>query len=157
MNKQIKKGFGFGLTSGIITTLGLIIGFYFSTYSKAVIIGGILIIAVSDSMSDALGMHISEEFNGRSARDVWIATGSTLFFKFVFAIVFVIWFFLFDVGNAVIFSVIWGALLMILFSYYLAKSQKVSALRVVFEHIFIMALVMIITYFVGVFIGNVFV
>ena len=135
----------------------MIIGFYFSTYSKAVIIGGILIIAVSDSMSDALGMHISEEFNGRSARDVWIATGSTFFFKFVFAIVFVVWFFLFDVRNAVIFSVIWGALLMILFSYYLAKSQKVSALRVVFEHIFIMALVMIITYFVGVFIGNVFV
>jgi len=63
MKNSIKKGLGFGLTSGIITTLGLMIGLYFSTKSMLAVIGGIIIIAVADSLSDSLGMHISEETN----------------------------------------------------------------------------------------------
>ena len=61
MKIAIRKGLGFGLTSGIITTLGIIVGLDASTNSKIVVIGGILFIAVTDSLSDALGMHISEE------------------------------------------------------------------------------------------------
>ena len=61
MNTQIRKGLGFGLTSGVITTLGLIVGLDASTGSRFAILAGILAIAVSDSLSDALGMHISEE------------------------------------------------------------------------------------------------
>ena len=61
MKLSIMKGFSFGLTSGIITTLGLIVGLHSSTHSKLVIIGGILVIAIADALSDAMGMHISEE------------------------------------------------------------------------------------------------
>lgn len=158
MNEQIKKGFGFGITSGIITTLGLIIGFYSSTASRSIIIGAILIIAISDAMSDALGMHISEEFEGgNTVREIWEATGSTFLFKFIFAILFVVWFLILDVGVAVIVSIIWGALLVGLFSYYVARSQKISPLKVIFEHIFIMTLVIVITYFVGEFVARVFI
>ena len=58
---SIKKGLGFGLTSGIITTLGLIIGLSAGTHSKIAVIGGILTIAFADALSDSLGIHISEE------------------------------------------------------------------------------------------------
>jgi ABC-type uncharacterized transport system permease subunit len=61
MKPSIKKGIGFGLTSGIITTLGLIVGLHSGTHSVNIIISGILIIAIADSFSDALGVHISEE------------------------------------------------------------------------------------------------
>jgi len=60
-NHSIKTGFSFGLTSGIITTLGLIIGLHAGTHSRLVVMGGILTIATADAFSDALGIHISEE------------------------------------------------------------------------------------------------
>jgi len=71
MMLSIRKGFSFGLTSGIITTLGLIVGLHSGTHSALVIIGGILVIAVADAMSDALGIHVSEEFeNKHSAKEI---------------------------------------------------------------------------------------
>jgi len=61
MKKSLKTGISFGLTSGTITTLGLMIGLNSGTNSRGIIIGGILTIAIADSLSDALGIHISEE------------------------------------------------------------------------------------------------
>lgn len=76
MKNSIKKGLGFGLTSSIITTLGLIIGLYSSTNSVLAIIGGIIIIAVTDSFSDSLAIHISEETNSKKKTNL----GSYLFY-----------------------------------------------------------------------------
>ena len=83
MRLSIKKGMGFGITSGIITTLGLMVGLYSSTNSKFVVLGGILTIAIADAFSDALGIHISEEsvYKGKYSK-VWESTFATLFFKF---------------------------------------------------------------------------
>jgi VIT1/CCC1 family predicted Fe2+/Mn2+ transporter len=69
---SIKVAFSFGMTSGIITTLGLIVGLHSGTHSQIVIIGGILTIAIADSFSDALGIHISEESQGQhTEKEVW--------------------------------------------------------------------------------------
>ena len=61
MKLSIRKGFSFGLTSGIITTLGLIVGLYSGTGSKTIVLAGIIVIAVADALSDSVGIHISEE------------------------------------------------------------------------------------------------
>lgn len=61
MKHSWKVGFCFGLTPGIITTLGLMMGLYSGTQDRVVVIGGILIIAIADSLSDAFGIHVSEE------------------------------------------------------------------------------------------------
>ena len=61
MKISIRKGLGFGLTSGVITTLGLLVGLNAGTHSKKIVLGGILLIAIADALSDALGIHISEE------------------------------------------------------------------------------------------------
>jgi amino acid transporter len=47
MKHQLKTGLSFGLTSAIITTLGLMIGLISGTESKIVVIGGILTIAIN--------------------------------------------------------------------------------------------------------------
>ena len=85
MHLSIKKGFSFGLTSGIITTLGLMVGLHSSTHSKLAVISGIVVISIADALSDALGMHISEESeNQHTSQEIWLATIRTFFSKFVF-------------------------------------------------------------------------
>jgi len=158
MKASIKKGFGFGITSGIITTLGLIIGLNAGTHLKSVIIGGILIIAIADSMSDALGIHVSEEAGHEkiSNKAVWESTLSTFIFKFIFTLSFIIPLLLFELGTAVIISIIWGLLLLTSFSYYIAKERKISPIKVISEHVFIAILVILATHFVGGLINSIF-
>jgi len=151
MKIHIRKGFGFGLTSGIITTLGLLIGLTYSTQSKKVVLGGIILIAIADALSDALGMHISEEAGSKTTteKQIWASTISTTVFKFLFALTFAVPVLLFTLQGAVIISVIWGILLLSVFSCYIAKKRKENPLGAVFEHLVIAGIVITITYFIG--------
>jgi VIT1/CCC1 family predicted Fe2+/Mn2+ transporter len=150
MKASIKKGFGFGLSSGVITTLGMMVGLSASTQSRIAVIGGIIAIAIADAFSDAVGMHISEESeNHHSTRDIWEATISTLISKFFFAISFVVPFLLFKLSAAIFLSIFWGIFLVVVFSWYLAIQQGVKPYRVVLEHMSIVILVIFITHYVG--------
>ncbi|MGE0793397.1 MAG: hypothetical protein AB7V77_04445 [Candidatus Woesearchaeota archaeon] len=154
MNGAIKKGLGFGLTSGIITTLGLMVGLSSSTHSKSVVLSGILIIAIADALSDAFGMHMSEESDAKnSQKKVWESTISTFFFKFVFALTFVVPVLIFDLNLAIIISVLWGLFAISIFSYDLAIKEKIKPYKVMFEHISIAIFVIIVTHFVGLLLG----
>lgn len=150
MNTQFRKGLGFGLTSGVITTIGLIVGLDASTGSKFVVVSGIIAIAIADSCSDALGMHISEESTyRRTTAQIWEATISTFLFKLSFALMFIIPFLLLDIQTALIASIIAGYAIVSGYSYYLAKKTKQISRKVILEHILIMTAVIAITYFVG--------
>jgi VIT1/CCC1 family predicted Fe2+/Mn2+ transporter len=151
MKISIRKGFGFGLTSGIITTLGLIIGLAFGTNSKAIVLGGILLIAIADAMSDALGIHVSEEAGSKqiTKKEVWESTFSTVFFKFIFALSFALPVLLFNLITAVIIGIIWGILLLTMFSYNIAKNRKEKPYKAIAEHLLIATIVIIATYFIG--------
>jgi VIT1/CCC1 family predicted Fe2+/Mn2+ transporter len=158
MKHSLKKGFSFGLTSGIITTLGLIVGLHSGTHSKLVIVGGILTIAVADSFSDALGIHISEESeNKHTVKEIWESTISTFVAKFVFAMLFVIPILLLELNPAIIVSIVWGLLLLAIFSFYLAREQKIQPWKVIVEHLVIAVVVIAITHYLGEWIGSVFV
>ncbi|MHA2433335.1 MAG: hypothetical protein ACXADO_08925 [Candidatus Thorarchaeota archaeon] len=150
MSLSIKKGLSFGLTSGVITTLGMIVGVNASTSSRLAVIAAIVAIAIADAFSDAVAMHVSEESEGVHARKgVWEATMATFLTKFTFAMTFVIpiWFLALDI--AVLVDIIWGLLIMTVFNILLARSQEEKVLRVVFEHLTIAVVVVLITYFVG--------
>ena len=138
------------MTSGVITTLGLIVGLNSGTQSKLAVIGGILTIAVADAFSDALGIHIAEESeNKHTTRELWSATLATLFSKFIFALSFIVPVFYLPLLQAVIISIIWGLSLLAVFSFYLARQQKTNPRQVVVEHLSIALLVIIITNYLG--------
>ncbi len=61
MKLTTRAGFNFGLTSGIITTLGLMVGLKPSTQSYYVVNDGILTIDVADALSESIGMHFAVE------------------------------------------------------------------------------------------------
>lgn len=150
MNHSIRKGFSFGLTSGIITTLGIIVGLNASTNSKIVVLGGILVIAIADALSDALGIHISEESEAKhTSKEIWQATGATFITKFVIALTFIIPILLLDLFSAIILSVFWGMALLAGLSFYIGKKEHGRPWHVVAEHLGIAILVVIITHLLG--------
>jgi VIT1/CCC1 family predicted Fe2+/Mn2+ transporter len=157
MKHSLKTGLSFGLTSGIITTLGLIVGLGSGTHSKLVIIGGILIIAIADAFSDALGIHISEESeNKHTTKEIWESTIATFLSKFVFSLTFIIPILLLPLTTAIIVSVVWGLSLLGIFSFYIAKEQKVKPWKVIMEHLLIALVVITITHYVGDWVGSTF-
>ena len=150
MKTSIKKGFSFGLTSAIITTLGIIVGLNSTTHSQTVILGGILIIAVADALSDSFSVHISEEAELKhKAKTIWESTISTFLSKFIFALSFLIPILLLELQTAIIVSILWGLSLITLFSYYLAKQQKIKPYKVIIEHLIITILVISVTHILG--------
>jgi len=131
MKRSLRVGFSFGLTSGIITTLGLMVGLFSGTGSQLVVIGGIITISVADAFSDSLSIHISQEFeNHISHKEIWESTFSTFICKFIFSALFII-------------PVI-------------ARQRKVEAWKVISEHLIIMAIVILFTYYIGYFISSAF-
>ena len=150
LSHSLKTGLCFGLTSGVITTLGLMVGLSAGTNSKLAVIGGILTIAIADAFSDALGIHVSEESeNVHTAAEIWQSTIATFISKFGFALTFLIPVLLLDLGMAIKVSILWGGLVLSVLSYSLGRSQKENPWKVVFEHIFIATIVVILTHFVG--------
>ncbi len=149
MKESLKTGITFGLTSGTITTLGLMIGLYSGTNSRGIVIGGILTIAIADSLSDALGIHISEEADHtRTTIQVWAATVATFLSKLC-AIIFVVPVLLFDLPIAITINLAWGISLITILSYYLARTQGAKPWKVILEHITITILVVTLTHFLG--------
>lgn len=158
MLKSIKRGFSFGITSGVITTLGLIIGLTYSTQSRLAVIGGILTIAVADALSDALGVHISEESDEKKSHmQIWSATISTAITKFIIALTFMIPVLFLSLNLTVLISIFWGALLIMGISYYISKKEGIAPLKAMAEHLTIAGVVVIITFFLGTWINHAFV
>lgn len=155
MKSSIRKGIGFGLTSGVITTLGLIVGLHSSTKSDIAVISGILIIAIADSMSDALGIHISEESSSKSTKGIWEATITTFISKLIFALSFIVPVIIFKLNTAIIISIAWGLSLICIFSYYIAKRQDERPHKVILEHLLIAIVVIILTHYIGEIIGKI--
>ncbi|MBW6431641.1 hypothetical protein K0A96_00470 [Patescibacteria group bacterium] len=157
MREALKTGFSFGITSGIITTLGLMVGLAEGTNSKIAVIGGILTIAVADAMSDALGIHISEESeNSNSNKEIWASTFSTFASKLLISTTFLAPVILLPLSLAINVSILWGAFLLSSFSYFLAKQNNRKPIKVIAEHLFVATLVIVITFYLGGFINSYF-
>jgi len=154
---SVKTGLSFGLTSAIITTLGLMVGLYSGTNSKIAVLGAVITIALADSMSDALGIHVSEESeNKHSCGLIWEATFTTFFSKGITTATFAVPVILFELKKAILINLCWGFLLLGIFSVYLAKIQNIKKSRVLIEHFLIAGIVIISTYYVGLWVFKIF-
>jgi vacuolar iron transporter family protein len=154
MKTSFKTGLSFGLTSGVITTLGLLVGLHAGTHSRTAVLGGILTIAVADALSDALGIHITEEANHRgSAVHVWEATAATFAVKFISAASFAVPVLILPLDQAVMVSVVWGFGLLAAFSWVMARIQRLSPWGIIGEHLLIALAVVAVTFYLGRWIG----
>ena len=150
MKHSLKVGFNFGLTSGTITTLGLMVGLHASTHSKLVVIGGILTIAIADALSDAMGIHMAEESeNKHTKKEVWESTFSTIFFKFIFSSIFIFPVLLFELKKAIVISIMFGLYILFVNSFVIAREQNTNPWKIIGEHLIIAVLVITATHYIG--------
>ena len=80
----------------------------------------------------------------------------TFLTKFVFSISFAIPLLLLPLGPAVIASVVWGLFVIVLLSYFLAKSQGEPPLYIIGEHVGIAVLVVVLSHYIGVWVAATF-
>lgn len=150
MKSSWQTGIGFGLTSGVITTVGLMVGLNAGTHSRIAVVGGILIIAIADALSDALGIHLAEEARtAEMTRHVWEATLSTFLAKFFTAGTFAIPVLLFDLPTSIIVSICWGLLVLMALTSVLARQQGLAPWKAIGEHVLVAAGVVTVSYYVG--------
>ncbi len=143
------------MTSGVITTLGLIVGLHAGTHSRAAVLGGILTIAIADSLSDALGIHLAEESKGMaSVRQVWEATVATFLSKFIVATTFAVPLLLFGLDASILVSLLWGLVILTALSFFIAREQHIPAWKVVTEHVLIASSVVLVSYYVGLWLSD---
>ena len=156
-NKGARTGLFFGATSGAITTIGLIAGLNAGTNSMVAVLGGILVIAVADAMSDAMGIHLAQESDPDSTSEhIWAATISTFLTKLIVASSFALPLLWFSLPVAVAVSVGWGLIVITLLSAYLARVQETPVLHVVTEHLLIAIAVVAISHYIGVWVNMTF-
>ena len=149
MDKPIKKGIGFGITSGIITTIGLMMGLYAATNSKLAILGGIITIAIADSLSDSFGIHISEEFSGAKHKNILKSSSYAFLSKLITASLFIFPIIFLNLKLAILICSIMGILLLIILNYFVSKENGESPIKTTFEHISLATIVIILSYFIG--------
>ncbi|MCW3981866.1 MAG: hypothetical protein NWE81_01940 [Candidatus Bathyarchaeota archaeon] len=150
MRSVVWKGVGFGLTSGVITTLGVIVGLHSATQSRLAVLAGIVVLAVSDALSDAMGIHISEEAETEhTAREIWETSLLTFLSKLLVSLTFIVPVSVLELYTAILTSAAWGMLLITVFSVFMAKSQDQARHWVVAEHLIIAGLVVVIAHYLG--------
>jgi len=111
---------------------------------------GIVVVALADAFSDAMGIHVSEEAeHEHTAREQWESALFTFVSKLFVALSFTIPITLLDLNTAILASVAWGLILIATFSITLAKSQGQNACKVTAEHALITLLVVLLAHYLG--------
>jgi len=101
-------------------------------------------------LSDAVGIHISEEAEGEHAtKEIWEATLFTFSSKFVFTLTFVPLIVLLELSTAILASIAWGLFLIVVVSFYTAKLQNKNIQRAVAEHLLVTILVIVFANYLG--------
>jgi VIT1/CCC1 family predicted Fe2+/Mn2+ transporter len=152
---QLITGISFGLTSGTITALGMIVGLDSATSSKLVVVAGLVVMAVADGLADACGLHVAEEseLDGggpkHSQKEVWLTTAFTFFSVCGFILTFAIPILLFPLETAIPIDIAWGMFLLIVFNFHIAKIKGENPIKIILEHVLIAVVVIIISYWIG--------
>ena len=152
---QLLTGISFGLTSAVITSLGMIVGLNSATSSRLAVGAGIIVMAVADGLADAMGLHLAEESeieNGKvkhTPKEVWLTTAVTFFSVSGFCSTFAIPILLFSMKLAVFLTISWGILLLIILNFYIARIKKERPLKLILQHILLAIFVIAISYEIG--------
>lgn len=153
-NKEIQQGISYGIISGTLTTIGIILGFIHSTgIKKKIILTAIISAVAADSISDGYSIYFSNKtiFNdnkqaikgGLVTFAIKLAVGST------FCIPFIFWN---NITTAIYLSIIWSFILLFVDSLYISKLKNyddTKTLKEVITQFGLGAIIMTVAYIVS--------
>jgi vacuolar iron transporter family protein len=144
INKQKDRlsNFSFGAVSAVITCLALIISLDIHYTSKWVVVGSLCVIALADNISDTLGIHIYQEGEFSSLRNVWKATLTNFVTRLCVILVFILFVMVFPPTPATIFSILYGYLIIVVISYLVARKRNLAPKMIILEHVIIATVVL---------------
>ena len=148
MKMQIRN-FSFGGASGIVTNMGLIIGFDAATATKATILSGLLIVAIADNLTDSLSIHIYQESERLPPREAFLATLTNFAARLCLSLSFVFMVAMLPLRVAVIASLAWGMLLLTGLTYVVARDRQLSPLLEILKHIAVAVAVILASKMIG--------
>ena len=141
--------FSFGSTSAIITNLALMAGLHSEPNAQISIIGGILVIALADNISDSFGIHIYQESEKIETREVWFSTILNFIARIVVSLSFIILIWCLTLNIAILASLLWGLSLLAVVSYLVAKNEGANPYLSILTHLLIAVTVIFLSNFVG--------
>jgi vacuolar iron transporter family protein len=122
----------FGITSGILTTIGILVGVNSATSSRLSVIAAIATIAVADSASDAFGMYLSRlSERGATPGQALRHASGTFLGKFFLPFTFMLPILLLPLSSGVWVALAWGFMLLTL----LAAEQAMVTQKPVVKNI----------------------
>ena len=152
---SFKHRFVFGGTSAIITILALIVGLDASANARVNIIVSILLIAVADNISDCLGIHIYQEAEGLTAKELLVSFLTNFTTRFCISVLFVLLVLILPLRWAVISSLILGFFLLSSISCLIARDKGANPYSTVGTHIVVAAAVILASHILGTWIARI--
>lgn len=152
---QVVTAVSFGLTTAVITSIGMIVGMHSATSSKLAVVAGIVVMAFADGLSDAVSLHTAEEAEverekaKHTMREIWLTTILAFISVSGFSLTFAIPIVLLPFEIAILVAIAWGMLLLIILNFFIAKIRKENPAKLIAEHVLLAVFVIIISYFVG--------
>jgi hypothetical protein len=140
--------FAFGATAAIMTSMALIVGLGSANSGKTGIVGGLLIVAIADNLSDTLGIHIYEEVKVGANTAVRTSVSNYLT-RLLIACSFVALVLVLPLGLARWVSIAWGSLLLSVLTYLIAKGRSVKPVPEVAIHLLVAAIVVVLSQVIG--------
>jgi len=125
----------YGGTAAIVTSMALIVGLDAATATKASIVSALLAVALADNLTDSLSIHIYQESERLEAHAAFTATLTNFATRFVVSLSFVLIVVLLPIAFAIGLSLIWGLVLLVALTYFLARTRGVSASLEVAKHV----------------------
>lgn len=147
------RGYAFGVTAAVLTSMALIVGLGSGDSGKNAIIAGLLIIGVADNLSDTLGIHIFEESDARETKALGISVSNYVTRLFaVFTFVALVVLLPLDVARVV--SLVWGAALLSVLTYFIARARSARPAPQIALHLMVAAVVVAMSQVIGMLIGR---
>ncbi len=152
---SIIGNFSFGISSAVLTTLGMIVGLDSATNSEFAVISGIVSVAVADSFSDAIGMYSSKKSErGVSSSTAFKSAFNVFLGKLIFTLSFIIPFLFFSYNKAIILSIIWGLILLAIVNIQIAYVNEENTLTSVIKNTFIALIIMLLSFIAGIIVSS---
>jgi vacuolar iron transporter family protein len=140
----------FGGPAAIVTSTALIVGLRTTTLARTTIVASLVIFALADNLTDALGIHIYQESERLAERKAFRTTMANFLARLLLTLSFVS-LVLTVPGQALVYvSVLWGLTLLSLLSYLLARERAVSALAEISKHCAVALLVVALSRAIGI-------